>query len=65
MAVDKEDLTNKNAIEKAMRFLAKKQRKNGGWGESFRSCENKDYCESGDDRGEGGSNVVQVGYFIS
>jgi squalene/oxidosqualene cyclase-like protein len=56
---------NKRCIEKALQFLVGKQRNNGGWGESFRSCENKDYSVDGDKRGiDGESNVVQTAWAL-
>ena len=35
------------SVKKACDFLLKKQCKNGGWGEDFRSCYNKSYAEGG------------------
>jgi len=53
-------------IQKALKFLAKQQRPNGGWGESYLSCVDKAYTE---EEGTGqygveGSGVVQTAWAL-
>ena len=36
---------NSGSVKKACEFLVGKQRKDGGWGESYRGCETGIYCE--------------------
>lgn len=42
-----EDPKTSKAIGKAVDFLLKQQRPNGGWGESYLSCVDKAYPEDG------------------
>lgn len=52
-------------IVKACQFLLKHQRSNGGWGEDFTSCYDKDYAENGMDAyGENGSGVVNTSWAL-
>ena len=35
------------AVQRAVQFLLSKQRRNGGWGESYLACINKEYPAEG------------------
>eukprot|EP01049_Picozoa_sp_SAG25_P018093 SAG25_NODE_5024_length_712_cov_0.676998_1_plen_91_part_01 len=51
------------SIRSAVQFLRSHQNANGGWGEDFSSCYDKDYAPSGARRyGVGGSSVVQTSW---
>lgn len=53
------------SILKCCNFLLSKQRKNGGWGEDFTSCYDKDYAENGmDSYGDDGSGVVNTAWAL-
>lgn len=53
------------AILKCCKFLLSKQRENGGWGEDFTSCYDKDYAENGmDSYGDSGSGVVNTAWAL-
>lgn len=57
--VDSENIT------KACAFLLKHQRPNGGWGEDFTSCYDKDYARNGMEiYGDEGSGVVNTGWAL-
>jgi squalene/oxidosqualene cyclase-like protein len=52
-------------IKKACQFLLRHQRDNGGWGEDFTSCYDKDYSVNGmEDYGDGGSGVVNTAWAL-
>jgi len=52
-------------IQKCCKFLLSKQRENGGWGEDFTSCYDKDYAKNGmDSYGDGGSGVVNTAWAL-
>lgn len=52
-------------LTKACEFLLKHQRPNGGWGEDFTSCYDKDYAKNGMDAyGDEGSSVVNTGWAL-
>lgn len=52
-------------IRKACAFLVKQQRPNGGWGEDFTSCYDKDYSTNGMEAyGDEGSGVVNTGWAL-
>lgn len=52
-------------IRKACKFLLQHQRPNGGWGEDFTSCYDKDYAENGMDAyGDEGSSVVSTSWAL-
>ena len=40
-----EDYGNSPTVRKGCEFLLGKQREDGGWGESYRSCETGVYCQ--------------------
>ncbi|CAJ1958394.1 unnamed protein product [Cylindrotheca closterium] len=53
------------AIVRACKFLLQHQRKNGGWGEDFTSCYDKDYAKNGMKRyGDEGSGVVNTAWAL-
>jgi hypothetical protein len=53
------------SIRSAVQFLRSHQNANGGWGEDFSSCYDKDYAPSGARRyGVGGSSVVQTSWAL-
>lgn len=53
------------SITKACRFLLKHQRPNGGWGEDFTSCYDKDYSTDGMKAyGDEGSGVVNTAWAL-
>ncbi|CAB9530108.1 Cycloartenol Synthase [Seminavis robusta] len=52
-------------LQKACHFLLKQQRPNGGWGEDFSSCLDKDYGQNGmDTYGDEGSSVVNTSWAL-
>ena len=52
-------------ITSACDFLLRHQRPNGGWGEDFTSCYDKDYAANGMDAyGDEGSSVVNTGWAL-
>ena len=52
-------------IKKACRFLLTYQRENGGWGEDFTSCYDKDYANEGMEAyGDGGSGVINTAWAL-
>ena len=56
---------NSSVIQKCCEFLLSKQRPNGGWGEDFTSCYDKDYAINGMDRyGDEGSGVVNTAWAL-
>eukprot|EP00668_Euglena_longa_P001203 GGOE01001427.1.p1 GENE.GGOE01001427.1~~GGOE01001427.1.p1 ORF type:complete len:940 (-),score=217.60 GGOE01001427.1:403-3012(-) len=53
------------ALKRAVTFLLKQQNANGGWGEDFRSCFNKQYPKEGMELyGNGGSGVVPTSWAL-
>jgi len=53
------------AIQRCCKFLLSRQRSNGGWGEDFTSCYNKDYAENGmSSYGDEGSGVVSTSWAL-
>lgn len=53
------------SIKRACDFLISHQRKNGGWGEDFTSCYDKDYASKGMDAyGDEGSGVVNTAWAL-
>ena len=56
---------NSPVIQKCCNFLLSKQRANGGWGEDFTSCYDKDYAINGMDHyGDDGSGVVNTAWAL-
>jgi cycloartenol synthase len=54
-----------DCIKTACKFLLYHQRPNGGWGEDFTSCYNKDYADNGmEDYGDDGSGVVNTAWAL-
>jgi squalene cyclase len=54
-----------SAILKCCKFLLSQQRANGGWGEDFTSCYNKDYARNGmQSYGDAGSGVVNTAWAL-
>ena len=54
-----------DSISKACEFLLKHQLPNGGWGEDFTSCYNKDYAKNGMlAYGDEGSGVVNTAWAL-
>ena len=52
-------------IKRAGAFLLSQQRANGGWGEDFTSCYDKDYAQNGMDAyGDEGSGVVNTAWAL-
>ena len=52
-------------IKRACAFLLSQQRANGGWGEDFTSCYDKDYAQNGMDAyGDEGSGVVNTAWAL-
>lgn len=52
-------------IKRCCEFLLSHQRPNGGWGEDFTSCYDKDYAENGmHNYGDDGSGVVTTGWAL-
>jgi cycloartenol synthase len=52
-------------IQRACKFLLSHQRENGGWGEDFSSCYDKDYAKNGMDAyGDEGSGVVNTAWAL-
>ncbi len=52
-------------VRRAARFLLSKQNENGGWGEDFTSCYDKDYALRGaEEYGEDGSSVVNTAWAL-
>ena len=59
------DTPDSLSIKKCCKFLLSKQRANGGWGEDFTSCYDKDYAENGmDSYGDDGSGVVSTAWAL-
>lgn len=59
------DTPSSPAITKCCDFLLSKQRENGGWGEDFTSCYDKDYAENGmASYGDQGSGVVNTAWAL-
>ena len=59
----KVDPRKSKAVQKAVAFLLSHQNENGGWGEDFTSCYDKDYAVNGAEKyGEGGSSVVNTAW---
>jgi squalene cyclase len=57
--------TDSESITKACEFLLRHQRPNGGWGEDFTSCYDKDYAGGGmEDYGDDGSGVVNTAWAL-
>mmetsp|Transcript_23740 Transcript_23740/g.50823 ORF Transcript_23740/g.50823 Transcript_23740/m.50823 type:complete len:1267 (+) Transcript_23740:97-3897(+) len=53
------------AIKRCCNFLLSQQRPNGGWGEDFTSCYDKDYAENGMEKyGDYGSGVVNTAWAL-
>jgi len=60
-----EDPQTSPHIQKAIQFLLKHQRPNGGWGEDFTSCYDKDYSQNGMEAyGLDGSGVVNTSWAL-
>jgi cycloartenol synthase len=52
-------------ILQACEFLLKHQRPNGGWGEDFTSCYDKDYAKDGmKSYGDGGSSIINTAWAL-
>jgi cycloartenol synthase len=52
-------------ILRACEFLLKHQRPNGGWGEDFTSCYDKDYAKDGmKSYGDGGSSIINTAWAL-
>ncbi|KAF4362238.1 hypothetical protein F8388_008122 [Cannabis sativa] len=58
LAVAGKTYNNSETIRKALQFLLRTQNKDGGWGESYLSCPNKEYVSLE----ENGSNLVQTSW---
>lgn len=59
------ELHTSSAIKKCCQFLLSQQRSNGGWGEDFTSCYDKDYAENGmESYGDDGSGVVNTAWAL-
>jgi squalene cyclase len=59
------DPHDSHEIQKCCRFLLSHQRANGGWGEDFTSCYDKDYAENGMVAyGDDGSAVVNTAWAL-
>ena len=59
-----ESLTS-DSIRKACTYLLRRQRPNGGWGEDFTSCYDKEYAANGmEDYGDEGSGVVNTAWAL-
>jgi len=57
--------TSSDALRRACSFLLGKQNANGGWGEDFTSCYDKEYAVKGMERyGTGGSGVVNTAWAL-
>ena len=57
--------TSCEAIQRCCNFLLSRQRENGGWGEDFTSCYDKDYAVNGAvEYGDEGSCVVNTGWAL-
>ncbi|KAG7348086.1 S-2,3-epoxysqualene cyclase [Nitzschia inconspicua] len=57
--------TDSPCITKACEFLLRQQRANGGWGEDFTSCYDKDYAQEGMKAyGDDGSGVVSTAWAL-
>ena len=55
---------NSESVRKAVHFLLQKQNDNGGWGEDFRSCYDKDYSPGGmKEYGTGAVVAESVGWY--
>lgn len=53
------------AIQRAVHFLLSKQNENGGWGETYLACVNKDYPEDGaGELGDDQSGIVQTAWAL-
>lgn len=53
------------SILRACEFLLKHQRPNGGWGEDFTSCYDKDYARDGmRSYGDGGSSIINTSWAL-
>jgi len=53
------------AIQKCAQFLLKHQNQNGGWGEDFTSCFDKQYCKNGMQRyGDKGSGIIPTAWAL-
>eukprot|EP01037_Dinobryon_pediforme_P018298 gene18298-18560_t len=61
-----EVLKTSDSLQRAVKFLLSKQNPNGGWGESYLACVNKDYPKdgSGQQLGDHGSGVVQTAWAL-
>jgi squalene/oxidosqualene cyclase-like protein len=59
------ELKTSPSIQKCCDFLLSHQRTNGGWGEDFTSCYNKDYAKEGmKSYGDDGSGVVNTAWAL-
>ena len=57
--------TTSQSIRKACEFFLRNQKANGGWGEDFTSCYDKDYAENGMEAyGDDGSGVVNTAWAL-
>lgn len=46
LALVGENYENSNEVKKACQFLLSKQMEDGGWGESYKSCETEEYVHN-------------------
>lgn len=54
-----ETFANSERVRRACKFLTDRQNEDGGWGESFRSCETGEWCDHPD-----GSQVVNTAFAV-
>ena len=59
LATQGETYANSERVQRACKFFLEKQREDGGWGESYKSCETGTWCEHPD-----GSQVVNTAFTI-
>ncbi|KAK5137712.1 hypothetical protein LTR08_007283 [Meristemomyces frigidus] len=59
LATQGENHANSESVKRACNFFINKQNADGGWGESYKSCETAEWCQHPD-----GSQVVQTAWVI-
>lgn len=59
LATQGETYANSERVKRACKFFINKQNEDGGWGESYKSCETSTWCDHPD-----GSQVVQTAWTI-